>query len=376
MREDINGQTTLSFHNNVLFAIEDVYNSMLENCACTARSLLCFGPYNQYQVPVCFSRRLLQRLDALNIRFYEFPCEVTELVELRYLALTCNGKIPPSISKLCELRFLIVHRHSSIIKCRGPPTYLPMEIWDMKEFQIMGSDILPGETTTFLANLSKLLHVSNRSCTKSVFEGIPKLKKLGIRIELTPFDDDNDELTACFEHVYLLQNLQSLKCVVVNPDFTSKVVPQPVLPTFPSHLKKLTLSGLGCSWEEMRKTASLKNLEVLKLQFNACRGPKWEIKEYGFAKLEYLLIEDCDLERLEMGGESFDDLQYLCIKHCYKLKELCWGSDLSIANIEVVDCNPLVEKQMKKAMLRRNELVHNFSVHSSWTIALKSRTSI
>lgn len=361
--EHIKGQTILSIHNNVLFGIKDVYESMVENCASTAHSLLCFGPYHQYQVPVCFELGSLQHLDALNIRFYEFPLEVTELIELTYLALTCNGKVPPSISKLQKLKFLIIHQHFSI-RFRGAPSYLPMEIWDMKDLrymQIMGRDLPSGDT--LLPNLLKLLNVSSHSCTKSVFEGLPKLRKLGIQIELTPFVA---EPSTYFDHVSLLHTLESLKCVVVNPDFTSKIVPPPALPNFAHHLKKLSLSGLGCSWEEMSKIASLKNLLVLKLRSNAFRGPKWDFKEYRFVNLEYLLIEDCDLEKLEVGDESFKDLQYLCIKHCYKLKEIKVESKLAISNIEVVDCNPLAEKQIKKVMLRCNRLIHNFSVYSSW----------
>ncbi|XP_057774788.1 putative late blight resistance protein homolog R1A-10 [Salvia miltiorrhiza] len=361
--EDIKGQTTLSIHQNVLFGIKDVYESMVENCASSARSLLCFGPYHQYQVPVCFELRSLQHLDALNIRFYKFPLAATELVELRYLALTCNGKVPPSISKLQKLKFLIIHQHFNI-KFRGVSSYLPMEIWDMKDLRymrIMGSDLPSGDSV--LPNLSKLLHVSSHSCTKSVFEGLPNLRKLGIQIELTPF---GAEPPTYFDHISLLDGLESLKCVVVNPDFTPKLIPQPSLPNFPSHLEKLTLTGLGCSWEEMSKIASLQKLAVLKLRSNAFRGPKWDFKEHRFVKLEYLLIEDCDLEKLEIGDESFDDLQYMCMKHCYKLKEIRVESELAISNIEIVDCNTLAEKQIKKAMLRCNRLIHNFSVHSSW----------
>ncbi|KAH6756724.1 hypothetical protein C2S53_000814 [Perilla frutescens var. hirtella] len=378
--EEIKRQKTLSIHNNVLLGIKDVCESMVENCASTARSLLCFGPYHPYPVPICFGLESLRRLDALNIRFYEFPYQVMELVELRYLAITCNEKVPSSISKLGKLQFLIVHQHLNIRYSDAAPSYLPVEIWDLKELkylQIMGSDLPSGnidDNHDLLPYLSKLLHVSSYSCTRSVFEGLPNLRKLGIRIELVP-DAAADECLAYFDHVSLLERLESLKCVVVNPEFTCEAVPPPALPIFPLYLKKLALNGLGCSWKDMSKIASLEYLQVLKLRCNAFRGPKWDFGKYRFVKLQYLLIEDSDdLEILKVGHESFKKLEYLSLKHCYKLEELCWESaELSVSNIELVDCSPLVEKQIKKAMLRGSKLDHNFSLNYSWSIGkLKS----
>lgn len=169
--QGIKRQTRLSVHYSVLFGIKDVCDSIQENCASTAKSLLCLGPYHQYPVPICFGLRLLQKLDALTIRLYEFPLEVLELSELRFLAITCDGELPTSISKLSSLHFFIVNRHLSIKSCETP-SYLPISIWDMKELkhlQIMGSD-LPNLHNTILPNLSTVLGVSHLSCTKTVFQ--------------------------------------------------------------------------------------------------------------------------------------------------------------------------------------------------------------
>ncbi|KAL0356287.1 UNVERIFIED_CONTAM: putative late blight resistance proteinR1C-3 [Sesamum radiatum] len=74
-------------------------------------------------------------------RFYKFPDGILELVLLRYLALTCKaGDLPTTVSKLCNLQFLIVRRHMSI-KSSGDPSFLPFEIWNMKQLrhiQFMG----------------------------------------------------------------------------------------------------------------------------------------------------------------------------------------------------------------------------------------------
>ncbi|KAL8545972.1 hypothetical protein ACS0TY_005908 [Phlomoides rotata] len=361
LEKSVQGQSRLSIHNNVLFAHKDVYNSIQENCASTTQSLLCFGSYHKYQVPICFGLKLLQRLDALNIRFYEFPLEVLELVELTYLALMCNGKLPPSISKLLRLQFLIVHQCASI-KSVGALTYLPMEIWDMKELkqlQIMGND-LPDSGGANLRFLKTLLHVSADSCTKGVLGRIPNLAKLGIRIE---WNNDAAQPLRCFDHISHLFKLESLKCVVVNPKCKAEVVAPPApLSIFLPNLKKLSLSGLGYPWEAMRRITSLPNLEVLKLQCNAFQGPEWEIEQDGFPKLHFLVIEDIDLVHLKGGRGSFKCLKNIRIQHCYKLEELHLGS------FGIVDCNPLVEKKVKEFVVNNTYVgfPENFSVHSSW----------
>ncbi|KAI3464224.1 hypothetical protein Pfo_020887 [Paulownia fortunei] len=370
LAEDIKSQRRLCIHKSILFGIKDVYKSMAS--ISTARFLLCTGPPHQYPVPICFGLRLLRVLDALSLRFYEFPIEVLKLVQLRYLALTYNGKLPASISKLWNLLCLIVYRHLSI-KSSGAPSYLPVEIWDMQEvkhLQIMGSD-LPDPCGALLPNLLTLLDVSAHSCTKGVLERIPNLKKLGIRIELAP---DAAEPLCCFDHISHLDELESLKCVIVNPILRSEVAaPPPPLSIFPSGLKKLTLSGFGYPWEELSKIASLPNLEVFKLQCYAFRGPKWETCRWGFPQLKVLLIEDNDLVHWTVGHDSFPWLEHLSIICCYKLEQIprqfAYGS---LRMIELIDCNPLAvtrAKQIKEIGEKARDYLDVYidvRVHSSW----------
>ncbi|KAL7114928.1 hypothetical protein ACP275_04G151700 [Erythranthe tilingii] len=343
LADAITSQRRLCIHNNILFGIEDVHTSMLESCGSTARSLLCFGPHHQYPVPICLGLRLLRILDALTIHLYEFPLEVLKLVLLRYLALTFNGELPLSISKLCHLEYLIVFRTLSIIKSSGAHSYLPMEIWDMKELkrlQFVGSDLPdPCEEGSLLPNLVSLVDVGVQSCTKGVLEGIPNLRKLGIRIELAP--DATEPPLKCFDHISCLQKLESLKCIVVNPNptMTDVLCSRISASIFPEHLKKLTLSGFGYPWKEMRNIASLPRLQVLKLQCYAFRGPIWETRDNGFASLRFLLIEDTDLEIWRVGCGSFENLKSLAIKHCYKLQEFPYEFCGTVEKVEIVDCN-------------------------------------
>ncbi|KAK6141371.1 hypothetical protein DH2020_024888 [Rehmannia glutinosa] len=366
LAEGMKSQRRLCVHNNVLFGIKDAYNSMAS--ISTTRSLLCTGPYHQYPVPICFDLMLLKILDALTIRFYEFPNEILKLLQLKYLALNFNGQLPPSISKLRKLQCLIVRRNLTL-KSAGCPSSLPLEIWDMKKLkhlQIIGSNLQDPCDGVLLDGLLTLLDVSAHSCTKSVFRRIPNLEKLGIRIELAP---NVVESFRCFDHISNLKKLVSLKCVIVNPIFGSEVVaPPPPLSIFSSSLTKLSLSGFGYPWEEMSTISSLRNLEVLKLRCYAFRGPKWEVEDYGFRRLGFLLIEDTDLVHWAVGDDSFRLLKCLSLKHCYKLEEIPQEFGESLTRIEVVDCSLSAVTWAKQIKEHRMESVYGFGdvfVHST-----------
>ncbi|KAL9170364.1 hypothetical protein ABFS82_04G140400 [Erythranthe guttata] len=356
--EDVKIQPRFCIHNNILFGIKYLNNLM--SSASNVSSLLCTGPYHQYPVPIYLDdSRLLRILDALTVRFYLFPIQVLKLVELRYLALTYNGKLPSSISKLPNLECLIVDRHMAI-RSAGKPQWLPVEIWDMKKLkhlQIMGNEVPDPCEGSVLPKLSTLSDISSHSCTRSVLESIPNLKKLGIRIEISSDAASDCEPSSCFDHISLLNKLESLKCVIVNPTLKNP----PLLSVFPLGLKKLCLSGLGYPWEEMSKIASLPNLEVLKLRCYAFRGPKWEIEDNRFMRLEFLLIEDSDLMHWTAGKESFRFLDCLSIKHCYRLKQVPRKFSSDLREIQVRDCSPFISNWAKFVSLKID--VH---VHASW----------
>ncbi|KAL3652905.1 hypothetical protein CASFOL_002586 [Castilleja foliolosa] len=339
--EGIKNQRRLCIHKNILFGIKDVRGSIAS--ISTARSLLCTGPLHPYPVPICFDLKLLRILSVRTIRLYEFPMDVLKLFQLKYLALTCYENLPSSISKLWSLEILIFcRRHLSISSSRAS-TFLPIEIWDMKELkhlQIMGSDLLdPCEDGTMLPNLETLLDVSPHSCKKDVFQATPNLKKLSIRIELMPDDGHVTETLRCFDHIYRLEKLLSLKCVVVNPTFGPDITPPP-LAIFPSSLEKLSLSGFGYPWEDMSLIARLPNLKTLKLRCFAFRGPELEIKGVEFPKLRFLLIEDTDLVNWTIEFRSLRNLGSIFIKSCYKLENIRWDK-YGVMTTELVNCYKL-----------------------------------
>ncbi|PIN27064.1 hypothetical protein CDL12_00162 [Handroanthus impetiginosus] len=245
-------------------------------------------------------------------------------------------------------------------------SYLPITIWDMQELkhlQIMGSNLPEPCVGALLPNLLSLLDISVNSCTKEILEKLPMLKKLGVRIELAP---DDTEPMYPFQHLSVLGQLESFKCVIVNPHFIRSQIVSPSTHfwTFPVCLKKLSLSGFGYSWESIRVIAQLPNLEVLKLRFCAFRGPEWVIHDGEFENLSILLLEDADLVHWKATGFQFAGT--LIIRHCYKLKELPMFGPFSHAHmrIEVVDCPLIVDylRQCQENML----FAANPWIHCSW----------
>lgn len=335
----------LCIRKNILFSIKDVYNTMVS--VSKARSLLCLGPDHSHPLRVCLDFRFLRVLDVLTILFKKFPIEILKLIQLRYLALTCNrGDLPASLSKLRNLQVLIVRRNLSI-KFSGAPSYLPVEIWNMKylrHLQFMGCD-LPDPCGALLPNLLTLSNVSGYSCTKQVLKGTPNLKKLGICIELAEDVAAAAAPLCLFDHLELLTQLESFKCIIRHPNHELHVVSRPdSISNFPSTLKKLTLSGCGFPWEDMKIIAQLPELEVLKLRCYAFQGPEWELDEEGFIQLKFLLLEDMDIQHWTANGQILQRLERLVIRHCYNLREIPHGVDyvITLRMLEVVDCSPSV----------------------------------
>ncbi|XP_057789280.1 putative late blight resistance protein homolog R1C-3 isoform X2 [Salvia miltiorrhiza] len=355
LEDDVKGQRCLCLENNLLFGIKEFCNSVRLNCASSTRSLLFFGPYHQYPIPVGDDFKLLGKLDALNLRLYTFPIEILTLVLLKYLALTCNGELPATISKLFNLRVLIIHPHNSIRICRAP-SYIPIQIWDMQELEhieILGKSLVAPSHSTSLEKLSALIGVNASIYTVlDLSKKVPCIRKLGVQIELTPYDD-HDDLISYFGCVSTLESLKILKCSIINPVVKYGYAFPSSLLTFPSVLKKLHLSGMCFSWEHMDVIGSLPFLEVLKLRAYAFRGPKWEAREGSFMKVKFLLVKDSDLVQWKPKFGSFPDLVCLSMKHCYKLEEIHWPSKISFGVIELRNCNPVALTCAKQLQLGR-----------------------
>ncbi|EYU17765.1 hypothetical protein MIMGU_mgv1a022339mg [Erythranthe guttata] len=366
----IKKQRRLCFQNNVVLGIEQVRTWMEESLP-GARSLLCFGPKQQYPVDLYLGFKLLKVLDALAIRFYEFPHRVLNLD---------GDELPSSISCLWKLEVLIVHRHHNIKSSNLPPVYLPIEIWklhELKHIDCVGFDLpepSPADDSLILEKLLTLSGVSAHSCTQGVLARTPRLAKLGIRVEASQ-EDEAFEALSFFGGDYFASRaeFESFKCHVVDPSPRCRAVCSMV--NFPKNIKKITLSGCGFPWENVKAIADLPNLLVLKLRWSAFCGAKWETttcgEEIGFPKLKLLLMEDLDIQKWEAGNEHFPMLERLIIRHCYKLEKIPpeIGDIPLLEMIQVDDCNPAVVTsargiQDKKASWGNDKF--RIQIHSSW----------
>lgn len=84
-----------------------------------------------------------------------------------------------------------------------------------------------------------------------------------------------------------------------------------------------------------------------------------------FERLRHLIIEDTDLVQLKVGYGGFSWLNWLCLRHCYKLRDLQWENPPSgNPGIEVIDCSSSTAT-FANEMRRRYEPKIVF-VHSSW----------
>ncbi|KAL7160480.1 hypothetical protein ABFS83_01G097800 [Erythranthe nasuta] len=330
--EKMRSHQRLCVHNNIVLGFRQVHEWM--ESVPDVRSLLCFGPKQQYPVvlPTCF--RLLKIIDALAIRFYEFPLQILALVHLTYLAITCDGDVPNSISKLWNLQVLIFCRNHNI-KLSNGPVYLPIEVWKMKKLKqlyCMGFDLpAPPEEDShlILENLLTVSGVSVHSCTMEVLSRMPNLMRIAVQIESA--HDSIETFSFSSHFVSLYQYFESFKYVVVNPNLRSQVVP--CVPNFPVNILKICLSGCGFPWKNLRAIAALPNLTVLKLRWYACCGPEWKT--------------NLDIEHWQSDGKPFPWLRQVIVRHCYKLKTMPDRFE-SVELLELDDCNLSFVKKMRK----------------------------
>ncbi|KAL2515467.1 putative disease resistance RPP8-like protein 4 [Forsythia ovata] len=291
--------------------------------------------------------RLLRVLDALTIRFEEFPVETLELVNLRYIALTywMKHRFPASIAKLCNLETLIINpgKFRSIFNT----SFLPPEIWKMSRLRHLlfvrsylpyPTDALKGETFVPLENLQTLGNVINFRWTKEVLDMMPNLKKLVISYE---HDGRTEWSSYFFDNFVHLHQLEVLKCFFFAKCYIKYQDPLPVNFAFPQKLKRLTLSGCRISWKNMTVLGSLFNLEVLKLKFHAFEGPVWELNDGEFRRLKLLLIHMTDLEHWKVNETHLPSLQRLSLRYCYNLVEIPSeiGDIPTLEEIELCECS-------------------------------------
>ncbi|KAJ8527860.1 hypothetical protein K7X08_015311 [Anisodus acutangulus] len=344
LSENITALRRVSFNCSTIFSSYSFHPS--DPTVSLSRSILGFN-MSESSIFSYIDFKLLRVLDITFQHFPQFPSEIMQLVNLRYLAVAAGSKFLPPVSHFWSLQTLILLVYSS-------GSTLSWDIWKMpnlRHLHIKPSICLPSPTkeerngynSVALNNLQTLANITLSDCTKEVFSSTPKLKKLGIceTVEYTypvpipwrdflyttenlwPYCSESisDLWSDCLKNLALLPLLEALKIVGLKPPVQ---IPKLALhlDALPENLKKLTLSFTYLPWESMTSLCRLPNLEVLKLKTYAFTGPKWEQVEEGFGSLKLLLIEMSDLEQWSASSDHFPCLEHLVLKSCLRLDSI------------------------------------------------------
>ncbi|MCD7460173.1 hypothetical protein HAX54_042982 [Datura stramonium] len=295
--------------------------------------------------------KLLRVLDLETLSFGYFPSEILHLVSLRYLAVMVS-EIPEdiSISNLWNLQTLIVRPY--IPELSGT-MYLSNGIWKISQLRHLHSTrmflySLPKVSSANdvkyrpLENLQSISGLSPRCCTKKTFEGIKKVKELGIGGSTSDFNNKPKYL----DNLIYLHELEALSIVSYSSEPDDVFLRLPCSDSFPPNLKKLTLCHTFLPWEDMTIISKLPKLEVLQLKARAFTGSEivgetvWEVTEMGFPELKFLLLEKLHLDYWRATDDYFLCLERIIIKDCSSLQEIPEGfvDSMTLQLIELHQC--------------------------------------
>ncbi|KAH0644347.1 hypothetical protein KY284_032231 [Solanum tuberosum] len=312
--------------------------------------------------------KLLRVLDLLGSGLIHFPNGLSNLVSLRYLraGFIC-GCLP--IYKLQNLQFLSfrnVHKYVPV------DHHLPDGTWKMSQlrhldaafFCLCSPPKVSGNKYRVLENLQSVHGLRPDCCTKEMFEGIKKVRKLGICGQASHFNDS----PKCLDNLRYLPELEALKILSYGhngSDFLHRL-PVPCVGSFPPNLKKLTIQGTHLLWSKLTIISKLPKLEVLQLKKLKLFGDElgetaWEVSEKGFRNLKFLLIEKMDLKCWKATDDSFPCLERIIIKNCCSLQEIPkeFAESMALKRIELWGCTPSLVNFAKEIQEEQESLGNN-----------------
>ncbi|GMP83603.1 hypothetical protein CsSME_00037451 [Camellia sinensis var. sinensis] len=292
--------------------------------------------------------KLLRVLDLWSGNAY-ITSKLAQLVNLRYLAIMLNDycELPPSISNLSNLETLIIFTYSEII--------LPHNFWTIPKLRHLYTKearyslpFLSEEAAMYdscpsvLENLRTIANLKPYGPIQDLLARTPHLTKLGFRGPLISYSG-----RCMFPNLDSVRHLETLK--LHNTFRIQSTNLQGV--KFPANLKRLTLRYTGIEWKEISTLGMLlPNLELLKLESDACWGLQWATTDLGFLRLKFLKLKNLKVERWITCSSHFPTLQHLSLESCENLEEIpsSLGDVLTLEMIEVAFCHPSAEESAKK----------------------------
>ncbi|CAN4122052.1 unnamed protein product [Withania somnifera] len=250
----------------------------------------------------------LRVLDLVCVTLTNASC-IQFLINLRYLALRGNfGEDPSWLSNLKHLKTLILTESRRLDLSRA--------IWGMvslKHLEVTGKpavircDIAEFETYPPLEKLQWLsfVHSPGGDEFQKFVSKLPNLVKLRCLVDEPP----GDQRSITLPGLDSLNKLESLKVY-----FQKRRVKR-LEANFPKNLKKLTLSLCQLPWSEISTIGRLENLEVLKLECNAFKGERWDVKEEEFQNLKLLTFYRMNIPQWNFSDTSFPNLQLVIFRN-------------------------------------------------------------
>ncbi|KAG6382696.1 hypothetical protein SASPL_157596 [Salvia splendens] len=301
-----------------------------------ARSFICTG--KKIASPVFSMLRLVRVLDVMGIEYKEFPEEILQLINLRYLAFSCTSGLPIGISRLWNLQTLICKQVMMLS--------LPSEIWEMSELRHLRS-----ETISKIGNGYKIRFVHTKLQTiflvwitpslirSGFFEIIPNIIWLGIYYIHSP------DIEVDLSHLHKLENLRcQSELDKVGSCFLIKL-------RFPYSIRKLTIVDCVLFRRFLTTLCALPNLEVLYI----CRcvferdaqaeEEEWEVTEGDeFRSLQHLNLQLLNIVRWRAKETNFPKLRELHVVKCNELEEIpCDIGDIpTLQEIYIHECGTSV----------------------------------
>ncbi|XP_047965776.1 putative late blight resistance protein homolog R1B-16 [Salvia hispanica] len=278
-----------------------------------ARSFICTG--KEIISPIFSIFKLVRVLDVMEMLFEEFPKDMLQLVNLRYIAFSCTSGVPIGISRLWNLQTLISRQemmHS-----------VPDEIWEMSELRhlwlVTLIEIGKGYKIRFVHKKLQMIYfvrITPSLIRNGFFEIIPNIRSLGI------YYLDSPDVEVDLSHLHKLKNLKCFSVLTKDGScFLNKL-------RFPCSIRKLVIIDCVVFRSFLTTLCALTNLEVLKIAYcvferdGEAEEEEWEATE----------------------GDEFHSLEFLCLQ---SLNIVCWRDDETnfpkLRVLHVFRCNELVE---------------------------------
>ncbi|KAL0432284.1 UNVERIFIED_CONTAM: putative late blight resistance proteinR1A-4 [Sesamum latifolium] len=283
--------------------------------------------------------------ETQHIIFVEFPEEILQLVNLRFLALTIGRCLPSSISRLCNLRTLIVLRGGSL-SIVGDIMVMPgiLDMTQLRHIKVKGQRTYikyhgdqDKNLFVVLDKLQTLSAIAISELTDRHLDTLPNLEKLGI------FWDEEVDHVRDLSRLHKLHTLTCRSSKYNRYNILSNIV-------LPPSIKKLTLKGCRILDHELNEIGKLPNLEILKLQYCYFQNGNWEAEDGEFCRLQFLLMKGLKLVNWTADDTHFPRLEHLVIAYCFELAEIpvAIGDIPTLKVMEVQQCGDSVKASARE----------------------------